>query len=56
MPKYLSLDFFSLYNNYFKEINCNLIPLIINNNWAKSESINKLNKNVFNIKDSIELL
>jgi hypothetical protein len=44
MPKYLGLDFFSLYNNYFKQINCNLIPLIINNNLAKSESINELNQ------------
>jgi hypothetical protein len=44
MPKYLGLDFFSLYNNYFKEINCNLIPLIINNNLAKIQSINELNQ------------
>jgi len=44
MPKYLGLDFFSLYNNYFKQINCNLIPLIINNNLAKSQSINELNQ------------
>ncbi len=55
MPKYLGFDFFSLYNNYFKEINCNLIPLIINNNLAKSQSMNELNqRNKTRIKVSFD--